>query len=217
MIIRCRVVHNRQEDPHRASSAPSNRMDHELLLFPSKTIVYVVFLLEAGTLRWDPAQSSYQRGRFAAVFRHFTSPLSSFYALFLSHRIRLKTQHTVPIDLPACPQSPPPLLHLPSDSSPCPWDCNSSHLWASAMSLTKCFPSDLPLEGFGVCTARRRLTLFLRSARCMARGRKILTTSQFQTQGEAVHSQGHHPRRLRLRYFATEARRALSPCPNSCG
>ena len=44
-----------------------------------------------------------------------------------------------------------------------------------------------------------------------------LTTSQFQTRGEAVCSQGHHSGRLRLRYFAAEARRALSPCLNSCG
>ena len=168
-------------------------------------------------MRWDPAQSNYLRGRFAAVFRHFTSPLSSFCTLFLAHRMRLQTKHTVPIDLPACPQSPPPLLRLPSDSSPCLCDYNSSHLWASAMPLTKCFPSDLPLEGFGVCTARRSLTLSLRSVRCMARGRKILTTTQFHTRGEAVHPQGHHPKRLRLRYFATEARRPLSPCPNRCG
>ena len=76
------------------------------------------------SLRWDPAQSNYLRGRFAAVFRHFTSPLSSFCTLFLAHRIRLQTKHTVPIDLPACLQSPPPLLRLPSDSSPCLCDYN---------------------------------------------------------------------------------------------
>jgi hypothetical protein len=114
--------------------------------------------------------------------------------------------------LPPCLQSLPPLLHPPSDSSPCPWDCNSSRLWTSAMSLTKCSQSDLPLGGFGVCTARRKLTLSLRFV-----WPKILNTSQYQTRGEAVHSQGHHSGRLRLPYFATEARRTLSPCPNSRG
>lgn len=58
----------------------------------------------------------YLLGRFAAIFRRFTSPLP-FYVLFLVYRVRLKTQYTA-IDLPVHPPHPPPILWLPSDN-PC--------------------------------------------------------------------------------------------------
>ena len=70
-------------------------------------------------------------------------------ATHCSHRFTSMSSVSAPTSAPAIGQQP------------LPWDYSSSHLWASAMSLTKCFQGDLPLEGFGVCTARRRLTHFL--------------------------------------------------------
>lgn len=110
-----------------------------------------------------------------------------------------------------------PLRRLRTGSSPWPWEQSSSPPWASTTPSTRCSPSDLPLEGFGVCTARRRLTPPLAPVPCMARGRKVSTISRFQAPREAVRSQGHHPRRLRLRRWASEARRTLSPCPDIRG
>lgn len=168
-------------------------------------------------MRCDPARPSYPRRRFAAVFRHFSGPPTFYHALFLVHRRRLQTQHTAPIDSLACPRPPTPLRRLRTGSSRWPLEHNSSPPWVNAIPSTRCSLSDLTLEGFGVCTARRRLTPSPRSVPCTPRGRKVSTISRFQARREAVRSQGHHPRRLRLRHRTSEARRTLSPCPDIRG